>query len=157
LVVIDINFGGERFLRGFEGFDAQMKDLTEPLDAIAEDFYEVEKVNFAKGGTPIPFKPLSAEYSRWKRRHYPGKTIMRLRDNLYEALTGGMPSDLSKARPVRVVKKNSLDIGFESSYGMYHQTHGRKVVQITEETRRRWGRIIHEWAYDQLRYRMMGR
>lgn len=142
---------GEALARGFEGFDAQMSDMAEAFDLITEDFYEVEKEIFAKGGVPEPFRPLDPAYAKWKDRHFPGKPLMRLHDNLYKALTGEVPDDLTKARPVREGNKQLLILGFESAYGMRHQNTGRKVVQVSEATRERWGRIIHRWAYDKFR------
>lgn len=154
MVILSIEtVGTEKFIRGFNRYNAQMKDLREPLNAIADDFYKVEARNFRGGGVPEKFQPLSPRYAARKAKIAPGRPIMVLHGNLRNALTGtgGEPG---KAVPIRDIKKQSGEFGVRSPYANRHQegTFGmpqRKIVQLTENTKRRWGRAIHLWAVDQ--------
>lgn len=151
MVILSIEtIGTEKFVRGFNRYNAQMKDLRVPLEDIATDFYQTEKKIFASGGKPEKFEALSPRYEKWKSINFPGRGIMVLHGNLRGALIGH-PKDLSKAQPIRNIKKQSGELGASGPYVNRHQegTHGmpqRKIVQLTETTKRRWGRIIHLYA-----------
>ena len=145
MVILSIEtIGTERFIRGFNRFNAQMVDLREPLNEIANDFYKVEERNFRAGGRPERFQQLSPKYAARKAKIAPGAPIMVLHGNLKGALTG-RPKEVSKAMPIRDIQKQSGEFGARGPYVNRHQqgTFGmpqRKIVQLTENTKRRWGK-----------------
>lgn len=149
MVIVNIETSGkhQKLIRGFTRFENEMKDLREPFKMIIKDFYAVEEVNFVSGGRPEKFAPIDKKYEAMKKRKYPGKTIMRLHDNLFNALTGRKPSDTSKAKSDIKIRKNSLYLGVISPYFLVQESRGRKAIQLTPEIKRRWAEIIHKWAY----------
>lgn len=153
MVVVNIQTAsqGKGMIRGFTRFEKQLKDLREPFKAIVADFYKVEENIFRSEGTPISFRSLDKKYEKWKKKHFPGQTIMRLRDNLYNALTGGRPSDSSKAKADIKISKQQLYLGVISPYFIVQEKRGRQAIQLTNEIKDRWATIIHEWAYNKFK------
>lgn len=136
-------------IRGIETFDREVRDFSEPLSEIAKDFQEITKRNFQKGGYPVKFAPLTNDrYKKWKAKHYPGQPVMRLKDNLYNALTGGTSSDISAARSIKKITKDTLLIGADSPYLQAQYNRGRRAIQITQKDQNRWTGIIMKWLRD---------
>jgi phage gpG-like protein len=136
--------GTEKFVRGFSRITREIKDFTTIFNFLIEDFKETTKNVFKKEGTPEKFKSLSPRYQLWKRKKYPGKTIMRLRDRLYKSITG------KTVDTVYDVKKTKATYGTVVPYAHRHQvgTFGmpqRKFMQITDKVKFRWSRMIHRW------------
>lgn len=155
--------GTERFIRGFNRFDRQMEDLREPFIAIEQDFHKEEKKVFRRGGYPDKWQPLSSKYAKWKSMNYPGRPIMVLHGDLRAAMTGdfGGIQDLTKVRPVSVIKKQEAEFGAEGPYVLRHHngTGGmpkRKLVQMTDQMRNRWVKIIHRWAVEKAKAEIEG-
>lgn len=158
MVIVAVETAGknQKYIRGFSRFELIMEDMRDPFLAIIKDFFEVEKDIFDREGYPEKFKPVTPEYQKWKDTYFPGQTIMRLRDNLHDALTGGQPEDSTKARLDVKVGKQSLYIGVISPYFNAQERQGRKAIQISEETRRRWDQIIQRWAYRKYKKEVLG-
>lgn len=141
--------GTERFVRGFNRYVAQMKDFTPIFEEILEDFRRREEEIFAGEGVPKSFAPLSPAYAAWKEMNYPGQPIMQLRGPLKASLIGKADGTVLKIAPLEA------EFGTSVPYAHRHQmgTGGmpkREVVQLTEEDKTRWARMIHEWSYRQL-------
>src|SRR4051794_39671626 len=64
-------------------------DLTAPFQAFQETYREQTLRVFEEEGLPVPWPGLSLGYAAWKARAYPGKSIMRRTDRLFESVTGG--------------------------------------------------------------------
>lgn len=141
--------GAERFVRGFNRFEAEMRDLREPFGVIAEDFAETAERNFGAVGTPEKWAPLSPEYAKWKAKVRPGRQILVFDGKMYESLRGvrtGFGPDT-----VRDIQAQRAEFGTTVPYAIFHQTGTRKMprrkpVQLTDQDKRRWARVIHEWA-----------
>lgn len=150
MVVLQIEtIGTERVVRGFNRFGDQMRDLREPFQEISEDFFKAEEKNFRAKGTPQLFRPLSPKYAAWKKKHFPGKPIMRLTDRLINSLTGKNQADAQDT--IRLIGKKAAEFGTAVPYAHRHQagTKGmpkRKIVQLTEKIKRRWMYIMHQWV-----------
>lgn len=149
MVVIEIQtLGEERLIRGFNRFLEDVKDIRPALYEIQKDFYAMNERNFSAQGKPVPFPPLSPRYAEWKSKHFPGKPIMRATDKLFNSLTGVNQEDAQDT--IADVKKMSARFGTRVGYALRHQLGYdmpmRKIVQLEEESKRRWTHIIHRYA-----------
>ena len=150
MVVVSIQtLGAERFVRGFNRFEAEMRNLSEPFGVIAEDFAEITERNFGAQGTPEKWRPLSPKYAKWKSRVRPGRQILVFDGTMYASLRGVRNG--TGPGTIRQIYPKRAEFGTMVPYAIYHQTGTRKMparkpVQLTEEDKKRWGRIIHEWA-----------
>ncbi len=157
MVVISIEMvGEERFIRGMNSYVQAVSDFREVFARIAEDFYQIEERNFSRQGYPAGFQELSYAYDLWKSEHYPGTPIMQLTGRLKDSLTG--ENQEASQDTIREIHPQEAEFGTLVPYAHRHQmgTGGmpqRKVVQLTEEDKVRWGRIIQGWAYELLRGR----
>ncbi len=155
MVTISIEtIGEERFIRGFNRITKEMPDMRPAFQDISEDFYQREKQIFARQGDPAPFKSLSTAYAKWKAIHAPGAKIMQLSGRLKLSLVD--PDRAKAGDVVKKMRKRSAEFGSQVPYVHRHQmgTGGmpkRMVVQLTNQDKIRWGRIIHEWAKDLIR------
>ena len=152
MVTIQID-GWKAFIQVAEGLRearVKLRDMREPLKDILKQFYEVERLNFEHEGTEKQFRRLSPQYAAWKAAHFPGKTVLRLHDNLYAALTGGEPKDKSKARPIRKITLDGLQVGVESPYYGRQAAWGREAIQVREGDWNDWNDYLVEWAAEVL-------
>jgi len=146
--------GEERFIRGFNRYVADMEDFSEVFEELAEDFWEREEKVFNKEGSPLRFKELtSARYIAWKSKNYPGRKIMELTGRLKGSLTGTDQADSQDT--VKIIRKKSAEFGSKVPYVHRHQmgTHGmpkREIVQLTDQDKVRWSRIIQRWSFEKL-------
>lgn len=122
-----------------------LADMRPAWEAIADDFAAWEHEWFASRGGST-WVPLSPRYAYWKSRKYPGMPIMRREDDLYLSLT---------QRPFGIenINADSMEIGTDVHYAQYHQRGGadlpqRKVIDIDEETKRRWIKIIQRYLVE---------
>lgn len=144
--------GEERFIRGFNRIPKEMADMRPVFQDISLDFYRREKQIFAREGDPKPFVPpkLNEKYLAWKKKHYPGRKVMQLTGRLRRSLVD--PDRASAGDVVKTIRKKWAEFGSTVPYAHRHQmgTVGmpkRMIVQLTEKDKIRWGRMIHEWAY----------
>ncbi|MBN2531894.1 MAG: phage virion morphogenesis protein [Spirochaetales bacterium] len=135
----------QRYIRAFNRIGVEIRDFSIPFSFIYEDFKQTEKQIFESEGLPERFLPLSPRYRRWKEQHYPGRKIMQLTRRLIESLVS------VSADTIMEIKRSSAAFGTRTPYAHRHQmgTFGmpqRKIVQITEEVKRRWDKIVHRWV-----------
>ncbi len=139
--------GEERFIRGFSRISSEIQDFEPAFRVILGDFRETEQRIFATEGASEGerFPPLSRAYAEWKDTHYPGQPLMWLEGDLAFSLMG-------RARgTIEEINKTEARFGTEIPYAHRHQmgTQGmpqRKIVQVNEKTKRRWGRIFARHA-----------
>lgn len=151
MVVLTIDtVGDERFVRGLNRYVADMKDFREVFEDIVQDFWKVEKKNFDSGGTPKPFpKAQNAAYIKWKMRKVGHNKRMILFGRLRGSLTGENQKELQDT--VKRIGRTSAEFGTRVPYADYHRrVRGAKIVQLTEEDKIRWGRMIQRWAFRKL-------
>ena len=143
--------GDQNFIRRFNRYIEDMRDFTEPFNRIYDDFVEVEKNIFGSEGAPERFVQLSDRYKEWKERFFPGLPIMQLHRRLVTSLISRNDSDAI----VDIDGRGGVaTFGTKIPYAHRHQmgTFGmkqRKFIQLTEEIKRRWAKIIQEWAFEQ--------
>lgn len=101
--------GGIQLDRAFNRVDQEISDFRNFWPGVIVVFYEIETGQFqsegAKGASG-KWTPLSPAYKLFKEREFPGKTILRREDALYESMTGPDALD-SILRP----EKDELIIG----------------------------------------------
>lgn len=128
-------------LRWAEG----VEDATDLWDALADRFASIQKRQFRSEGDygSGGWQALSPAYAAWKARAYPGKTILRRTDALYNSLT---------RRPfgVEVIEPSRMAVGSGIDYGRLHQAGGgslpqRRVVELPESERRHWVNLIQRF------------
>ena len=142
--------GDERFVRGFSRFLDDVKDMSPAFELIYADFQDVEAEIFKAHGTPEKWKQLSPDYAAWKAKVRPGRPILVFDGHLKESLTG------KNAHSVKKIGKLEAEFGTDLPYAHYHQYGGgrlpkRKPVQLTDPIRERWAKIVHKWAYEELK------
>lgn len=143
--LLSFQFYGEAQLeRTLERFEAAA-DMRPAWEAIADDFARLERQQFASQGASASggWSPLSPVYARWKANRFPGKTILRRTDALYDSLT---------VRPfgVEVITPSDMWVGSDVAYGRYHQQGTprmprRRPIELTEADRRRWVAIVQRF------------
>jgi phage gpG-like protein len=149
------SLGYERFVRAFNRIPDNVKDFREPLTEIYQDFLGIERRNFSARGRPEAWRPLSPKYAAWKARHFPGKPLLELTGNLKASLLG------SGAAAVRDIRETRATFGTAVRHAIFHQLGTRRMprrkpVQIADEDKVRWGRIVHVWAVKQAQGTLRG-
>lgn len=119
---------------GSETGDAVLERMTVAFERLGEGLSDFSRFTFPKvieafeaesrgqfdvegGGPSGSWAALSPAYAAWKEQNYPGQTILRRTDKLFEALTS---SSSPFAR--REISKDSLDYGtLGVEYASFHQ------------------------------------
>lgn len=129
--------GAEPVILELAGLDSALHDFAPLFKEIADDFEQRKMPQvFAQQGPGWP--ALAASTVRYKERHFPGTTILRRTDRLYDSLTGG-------ADGVREISSNQMILGTNVEYGRFHQSPEprtklprRAFLEITEEDKQIW-------------------
>lgn len=133
-------FGHEEFSATLLRFEDRADDMRPFLAAVADDFYDLMRQQFAAEGATLTgrWAPLSPRYAAYKARRYPGKTILRRTDALYESLTGPVASE-------SVFRLGADEVLMATSHvaARFHQTGtsrmpARPPVRLRASDRRRW-------------------
>lgn len=110
----------ERISAAFERTGDELADFSKHVFPRLTPLFEAEsRRQFdAQGGGPRGgWAALSPGYARWKEEHYPGKTILRRTDALYQALT-----ESSSVFAERVMSGEQFDFGTRGvEYASFHQ------------------------------------
>lgn len=134
-------FGDVQLHRTLERFTDAVGDMRPAWSAIRDRFVAMERRQFESEGQAASggWSPLSPRYAAWKARNYPGKTILRRTDELFESLTEG-PA-------VYVAEPAWMILGTDVDYARHHQTGGpnlpqRRPVELPESERDAWAQIM---------------
>lgn len=127
--------------RSFNRVEEQISDFRNFWPGVITAFYEIEVEQFqsegAKGASG-PWTPLSPAYRLFKEREFPGKTILRREDALYESMTSSDALD-SIVRP----QKDELIIGSALPYALaVHRK--RPVISLSEDNKRKLVKSIQQ-------------
>jgi phage gpG-like protein len=127
--------------RAFNRVEQEITDFRNFWPGVITTFYEIENEQFlteGASGASGKWAPLSPAYKLFKEREFPGKTILRREDALYESITGPDALD-SVLRP----EKEELLIGSALPYALFHQK-SRPIISLTEEQKRRFIKSIQQ-------------
>lgn len=147
--------GDQQVMRGFSRMAEGVKDLREPFRDIIKDFREIEKRQFSSQGGygSGGWKPLKASTLYQKQRlGYPAQILVRTGE-LRDVMTG-LRSGYDEVQPLEM-KIMTL------SFGKYHQLGTRKMaarplVDLTEEDKTRWTKIVHQYLVELARKEWAG-
>ena len=138
--------GDAQYSRAFEALEHEARDMSDPLERIADDLLRQIGLQFQTEGAyglGTVWRPLSREYAAWKEEHFPGRPILVRTGEMREHM-------LDKPRTVRVTAQRMV-YEVASDVPVYHQKgrgHNpeRKMVALPGAGRRNWDRILHEWV-----------
>lgn len=133
--------GSVQLDRAFNRVEQEISDFRNFWPAVIIAFYDIETEQFhsegAKGASG-QWAPLSPAYKIFKEREFPGKTILRREDALYESMTGPDALD-SILRP----EKDELVIGSALPYALT-QHKKRPIISLSENNKRRIVKSIQQ-------------
>lgn len=137
-------YGDTQLERTLEDIAERAEDMRPVWDVLADRFVELEKRQFASQGAYASggWQPLSERYGRWKATNYPGQTILRREDELYDSLT-------QRPLGLEVMEASFMVIGSDVEHGRYHQRGDgvprRRPVEFRENERVEWARLIQRF------------
>lgn len=143
--------GEDVLVRALSRFGEGVRNFTPVWEQIHLDFVQIEEQQFAtqggRGGAQWP--ALSPSYAAWKEKHFPGMPILQLTRAMWSqfAVGTGMLID---------IKPMSLRMAPTLTYPQWHQRGtgrmpARKVVQLIEDDKMRWMKLLHNYVYDKAR------
>jgi hypothetical protein len=119
--------GDVQLSRAFTGLALELEDFREPLGLLADDvIYPAIEEQFRDQGSPS-WPALMPAYAAWKRRKFPGKTILRRTDALYHSLTDRTATGaIFRLTPELLEIGTSLQVGTGRKWnlGLIHQKPG---------------------------------
>jgi hypothetical protein len=133
--------GAVQLDRAFNRIDQEISDFRNFWPGVITAFYEIETEQFATEGAQGAsgqWAALSPAYKIFKEREFPGKTILRREDALYESMTGPDALD-SILRP----EKDELTIGSALPYALA-QHRRRPIVSLSEDNKRKIVKSIQQ-------------
>lgn len=125
--------GIEVLNRAFNRVEQYIDDFRNFWPAITKRFYDIERAQFASEGArgaSGKWRALTPAYARFKARKFPGQTILKATNALFESMTSFDGLD-SIYRP----EKTQLTIGSKALYAMAHQR-TRPIISLTEADKR---------------------
>lgn len=82
-----------------EGMQRRATNLKPVFEAFRSRWQELIRRNFVREGLPVPWPALSPAYAEWKSRYFPGKTILRRTDRLFNSLVTSNGDAIWEATP----------------------------------------------------------
>jgi phage gpG-like protein len=111
--------GSKELVIGLRNVGNGIRDLRIPAKISLEYLQKVQiKEVFKNQGIDSRWKPLSANYKKWKEKHYPGRPILILRGRLYAGLRGNTKDSIQQ------IRKNGFTWGVSTPYARVHQVGG---------------------------------
>lgn len=145
--------GEEQLNRVFARTDAAFKDLRPIWPDVRDEFWAIEKEQFASEGADGrsgKWQPLTERYLEQKIKRYGDQPILRASGELEESLTG--PNDYSVYRP----GQKSIEIGTSLERGLFHQQGAgnlpkRPPIDFSNDTQNRLMKKIQAGLVRELR------
>lgn len=146
--------GDVQLSRGIERFADDVKDLRKPFKEIAASFKKIEEKQFgSQGGYGSGGWAALREstIARKERGGYP-MTIMVRSGALRDSLTKGASGAIVEIHPL------DLTLGTGLPHAIFHQKGigvvARPLIQLTEQDKRDWMKILQKYLVTQARKRM---
>lgn len=124
----------ERIAVAFERAGSELADFARNIWPKLTPVFEAEmsrQFDSEGGGPSGAWDPLSSAYARWKEAHYPGKTILRRTDAMFQGLTQS-----SSPFATRVFGGDNYNFGtLNVPYASHHQVgpHTRPPFDFSED------------------------
>lgn len=113
---LHINVSGvQDFVLRLDDLIRKSSNLSNPFQRFQKHWFDSIDEVFAAGGDPVEWPALSPAYEGWKNVHYPGQTLMRASDRLYESLTNQTSDTVWQVGP------KHIEFGSRVPYFEYHQ------------------------------------
>lgn len=154
--------GDKEVSRGLSRFGQYASDLTDPFNQIADDFWKIERGQFASEGSQggAVWKPLNKDYAKRKALIFGVQPIMVASGKLRESLTA------QTGYTIREINKQSFRLGTSIPYAAYHQQPSamkgggkmprRPLIKLRESDKKRWIKIIQSYLVYREREAMRG-
>lgn len=141
------------FDRTFIRFDERISDLRPIWPDVRDEFWSIEKEQFAsegRAGGSGPWKPLTKKYAERKIKRYGAKPILVASGRLKASLTG------QTADTVYEPSEKEVAIGTRVPYAGYHYRGAgklpeRKPISFSESQKRRLSKTIQKGLVRELR------
>jgi hypothetical protein len=149
-----VDIAGEvQYERGFQAFEAELRDLREPLANVADVLKESvgEQFQTEGGHGGLPWQPLSPAYAAEKERRYPGHPILVASGDMRSAFLTQGTRELGPQRLVWGVTDQRDSHGQPIAVrASAHQTGEgvvpqRKIINLTLADRRDIDREFVSW------------
>lgn len=119
----------------------KVKDLSPAFRKIGDNFREIEKKMFVRGGRPRKWKALDPVYAAWKAKNYPGRPTMILTGDLMRSLISLGGEHIQNILP------QELTIGTSNPKGDWHHNGKgnlpkRRLISPTPADTTNWTTII---------------
>jgi len=151
LVVTFTMLGDVVLARGISRYGDAVRDFSPVWEQIREDFHRIEGEQFDTEGarSGSPWAPLSPTYAAWKQKHFPGKQVLQLTGMMWGQFGVGVGM-MTTVEPMKLTMEPS-----GVPYAGIHQQGSpstnlprRRVVDLTEEDKMGWMKMIHNYVYD---------
>lgn len=169
MLTVTFDVAGEgQFVRAFEAYDHELRDLSDPFEDVADHLVRVVGEQFVSEGAHglgAKWEPLSPGYEEWKDEHYPGRPLLVLSGAMRDAYLVHGTRELTADRLVWGVTDQTAttddgDLIRIAEYATAHQTGRgvvpqRKIIALNTMDRRQMDRIFVHWL-NGLRHRLIG-
>jgi hypothetical protein len=123
---------------------SRLRNMQVPLERIRDDFYAMERAWFeTEGGSQ--WQALSPRYAAWKAKHYPGKTILRRDDRLFNVVTG-QPGDYELRLSELHIRMAGIPYWKAHDEGRGRMPVRRVISQEIGVRKVRWHQWVTEWV-----------
>lgn len=129
--------------RALSRLSARASNLSVPFEKVGEDLRDQLKERFDAEG--YGWQKLSTRYAARKAKQFPGKTILRRTDRMYNSL-------VRKNAPGNVSQVRAMDAAFGTSvsYARHHQTgtgqmSAREIFRLREQDKRQITKTLHTY------------
>lgn len=123
-----------------EGVKRRSQDLSVPFEAWQPYVLEQTRLVFENEGLPQAWPNLSPGYAAWKEQHYPGKTIGRRTDRMYESFT-----ETSNPEMIWETGPRSIRYGSRVPYWRSFDSR-REIIPILPETFVQLTRLVRDYV-----------
>ncbi len=165
MLTVSFNVAGEgQYIRAFEAYEHELRDLSEPFEDVADHLKRVVGEQFGLEGAHglgSKWRPLSPGYEAWKDEHYPGRPLLVRTGAMRAAYLVHGTRELTHDRLVWGVTDQLDDEDDRiAEYATAHQTGRgvvpqRKIIALNTQDRRGLDRVFVEWL-NGLRHRILG-
>lgn len=129
--------------RALTRLSVRASNLTVPLEKVGEDLRDQLKERFDAEG--FGWQKLSTRYAARKEKRFPGKTILRRSDRMYNSLVRkNAPGNVSSVKPTEAA------FGTTVPYARHHQRGGgnlpaREIFRLREQDKRQITKTLHTY------------
>jgi len=155
MLTIRFDVAGEpQYVRAFEAYENELRDLSQPLGDIADLLVKAVGEQFQTEGSHglgSRWTALNTEYDTWKDEHYPGRPMLVLSGAMRQAYLVEGTRELDEQHLVWGVT-DQVDpdgeriapraTGHQTGRGVVPQ---RKIIALNTMDRREWDRAFVEW------------